>query len=155
MTLKAFKAALHVGMQIVVADHWLTENMNTVRTVTKVQGNGYFFTIPGEKVRLWGTFPKASELVFDGKTAIITIGEKHWTLSLVPDGRVDHLCWEKTRGEENETDAEKRMADEAQGRGADMKAWWSEWFARSDEWRDEIGHDREEPVEVASESPAP
>jgi hypothetical protein len=153
MTLKAFKAAIREGMEIVVADHWIERHRNTVRTVTKVQGNGYFFTQPGEPKRFWGEYPKASELEFDGRTAIVTIGEKHWTLSLAPDGRVDHLRWEKARRNENECDAEKRMAEEAQSRGADMKAWWSEWFERSDDWRDEIGHDCDVQSELTEEVP--
>lgn len=62
-----------------------------------------------------------------------------------------HLAWERTRTDENECDAERRLSDSAEQRGADMKQWWSGWFERSDEWRDEIdlkindkgnGHDR-------------
>jgi len=143
MTLKAFKAAVREGMTILVADHWMERKRNTVRAVTKVQGNGYFFTLPGERKRFWASFPKASELQFDGRTAIHSIEGRTWTLSLAPDGRVDHLRWEKSRGHENECDAEKRMAEEAQARGADIRQWWNEWFERSDEWRDEIGHDLE------------
>jgi hypothetical protein len=56
-------------------------------------------------------------------------------------GYVAHLEWEKSRGSENECDAETRIADEAKAAGGDMTKWWEGWFERSDAWRDEIGHE--------------
>lgn len=55
-------------------------------------------------------------------------------------GRQAHKEWERTRGNENECDAESRLRHDGQRRerGRD---WWEGWFERSDEWRDEIGHD--------------
>lgn len=57
------------------------------------------------------------------------------------DGRAAHIAWEAVRGDENECDAEQRIADDAAATGADMKTWWDGWFERSDEWRDEIGYE--------------
>jgi hypothetical protein len=57
------------------------------------------------------------------------------------DGNAAHVAWESVRGPENEIDAERRIADEAEANGADMKQWWEGWLYRSDLWRDEIGHE--------------
>lgn len=57
------------------------------------------------------------------------------------DGHAAHVAWESVRGTENEIDAERRIADEAEANGADMKQWWEGWLYRSDLWRDEIGHE--------------
>ena len=155
MTLKAFKSAVRPGMRIGVSDHWVERHRYTVRTVTKVQGNGFFFTQEGDATRYWMPFPKASALRFAGTCAHIGIGEKRWTLHLTPNGIVDHHRWERVRGSENECDAERRLAEEAAARGADMKAWWQQWFMRSDEWQDEIGHDADGSLdEQAVEAPA-
>lgn len=56
-------------------------------------------------------------------------------------GGAAHRAWEAVRGDENECDAELRLAADAQDAGADMEAWWGGWFERSDEWRDEIGYE--------------
>jgi len=79
MTLKSFKAAVKVGTTLTVLDHWLPRCHNQKRIVTKVQGNGYWFTDPtdlkpdGTPRRLWGDFPKSSELRFDGKVAHVML----------------------------------------------------------------------------------
>ncbi len=52
------------------------------------------------------------------------------------EGRAAHDEWERDRGTENECDAESRFKGMS-------SAWWSGWFDRSDEWRDEIGHETE------------
>lgn len=57
------------------------------------------------------------------------------------DGRAAHIAWESDGGQENECDAERRLADDAEDSGADMQAWREGWFERSDAWRDEIGHE--------------
>lgn len=154
MTLKAFKSAIQVGMQISTSDHWVEGIRNTLRTVTKVQGNGIFFSQEGSPGRFWMEYPKAAELQFDGECARIRIGEKHWTMHLKPNGIVDHHRWERTRGNENECDAEKRMSKDAEARGAKMTDWWDQWLTRSDAWRNEIDHEREAALdEEASPSP--
>jgi hypothetical protein len=121
--------------------------------VTKVQGNGFFFLNEGDTRRSWMAFPKAGELQFDGTTARIRIGEKYWTLDVTPNGMVDHYRWERSRGRENEIDGARRMAEEARERGADMTKWWQQWLERSDDWRDEIGHEREEPRDDVGAAP--
>ncbi|MCQ9375147.1 hypothetical protein NMQ14_12885 [Methyloversatilis sp. XJ19-13] len=62
-------------------------------------------------------------------------------LMAVGDGRAAHMAWEAVRGGENECDAERRLAADAEDACVDMEAWWGGWFERSDEWRDEIGHE--------------
>jgi hypothetical protein len=56
-------------------------------------------------------------------------------------GYVAHRNWEQSRGSENECDAERRIAADVKATGADMPEWWKGWFERSDEWREEIGHE--------------
>src|SRR6185437_707096 len=128
-------------------DHWQPNLCYTLRTVTKVQGNGFFFLNEGDTKRGWMGFPKADELQFDGTTARIRTGEKHWTLDLTPNGVVDHYRWERARGRENEIEGERRMAEAARERGADITKWCQQWLKRSDAWRDEIAHEREESLE--------
>jgi hypothetical protein len=36
-----------------------------------------------------------------------------------------------------------------------MTTWWSQWHERSDQWRDEIGHERDEPLEEVDAAPTP
>lgn len=55
-------------------------------------------------------------------------------------GDADHRRWERTHQGENECDAEKRLAEKAEMLGANMRHWWSQWFERSDDWRDEMGY---------------
>jgi hypothetical protein len=57
------------------------------------------------------------------------------------DGHAAHVAWEGVRGSENECVAERRIAEEVEAAGADMKRWWDGWLYRSDLWRDEIGHE--------------
>jgi hypothetical protein len=154
MTMKAFKVALHVGMQIRVSDHWIADQRNTLRTITKLQGNGFFFTPEGDNRRGWMGFPSAAQLNFAGTTAQIRIDEtRRWTLHLTPHGEVDHYRWERVRGNENECDAERRLSKEAEVGGANMREWWQQWFERSDEWRAEIGHDIREVEECEAPTP--
>lgn len=54
-------------------------------------------------------------------------------------GDAEHRRWERSRANENECVAEKRLADLAKSYGADMRKWWDQWFERSDDWREEIG----------------
>ena len=76
-TLVAFKAAIKVGTQLTVTDHWLERHRNSVRTVTKVQTNGLWLTHGDDDTRYRSAFP-----TFDGSTTRITMGEKLWTLRL-------------------------------------------------------------------------
>jgi hypothetical protein len=87
MTLKAFKAAVQPGARITVLDHWIPGNIGAVRTVTKVQGNGYWYTVANKTKRCWGDFTKASTMTFDGTTCVVRIPDeqysqpnRHWTL---------------------------------------------------------------------------
>lgn len=82
-TLKAFKAAITPGLRILVIDHWVERYRNTVRTVGKVQTNGYWFTTGDDPERHWGEHPKAAQLDFDGKLARIKLDERRcWTLDM-------------------------------------------------------------------------
>jgi hypothetical protein len=58
-------------------------------------------------------------------------------------GDADHRRWERTRTDENECEAEKRIAEEARALGSEMCRWWGQWFERSDHWRDEMGYTAE------------
>lgn len=151
MTLKAFKESLRVGMQLRTSDHWLEPQRNTLRTITKLQTNGFFYTLEGTTGRHWMDFPRAAQVTFADHTARIRMDERRfWTLHLGPHGKVDHHRWERTRGDENECDAERRFAAEAEAQGANMPQWWQQWLERSDEWRNEIGHDADYQLEALS-----
>ena len=52
-------------------------------------------------------------------------------------GREAHKIWERTRGDENECDAERRFREDTEH----STEWWNGWLERSDKWRDEIGHE--------------
>lgn len=54
-------------------------------------------------------------------------------------GSAAHREWEQVRGQENECEAERRLAEQAIEAGVNMPAWWDAWFERSDEWREENG----------------
>jgi len=54
-------------------------------------------------------------------------------------GYAAHVAWEKTRGDDNECDAETTIREDQADKSV---AWWNGWLTRSDEWRDEIGHDK-------------
>jgi hypothetical protein len=85
MTLKAFKQAIRVGTRLTVLEHAIACHVGTTREVTKVQGNGYWFSGPQGK-RYWGPHPKASELQFDGTVAVIKCEDPRywWTLRIEP-----------------------------------------------------------------------
>ena len=53
-------------------------------------------------------------------------------------GRAAHEAWERTRGSENECVQESRIRE---GEATHSRDWWNGWMDRSDEWRDEIGHE--------------
>lgn len=55
-------------------------------------------------------------------------------------GYETHIAWEKTRGDENECDAENKIGEETEH----TSEWWNSWLERSDSWRDEIGHEKRE-----------
>lgn len=69
------------------------------------------------------------------------IGGSSNTASVAPSncGFAAHREWEKIRTNENECEAERRLAGMAIEAGVDMSKWWDAWFERSDEWREEIG----------------
>jgi hypothetical protein len=76
MTLKAYKAAITVGTRMRVIDHWMPRHKGAIRTVQKVQGNGFYFTEPDAPHRFWSPFPKAAELEFDGRIAKIALQDE-------------------------------------------------------------------------------
>jgi hypothetical protein len=78
MTLKAFKEAVKVGTKMRAIEHCRAEQLGKVRTVTKAQGNGFFFLVEGDERRSWLDYPKASQLEFDGKHARIRLDDQHW-----------------------------------------------------------------------------
>lgn len=84
MTLKAYKESVKVGQKMLVLEHWQLKYQGTVRTVTKVQHNGFEFTSPHMEGSRWSEFPRAGGLHFDGKIAQVTTGPgRFWTLELV------------------------------------------------------------------------
>lgn len=94
MTLKDWKAQHVVGRKIRVIDHWIEKLRGTVRTITKVQGNGYWFKTDGEEnaVTMWSPYPKAAQIAHhdDGSFTVDagqslridqTYSRVYWTLA--------------------------------------------------------------------------
>ena len=75
-----------------------------------------------------------------GSSAGLGIMAKEMEMAMdgTSDGRKAHVDWESVRGNENECDAESRIRHSG---GVRSRAWWDAWFERSDEWRDEVGHE--------------
>lgn len=60
-TLSDLKRAIKPGTRLLVVDHEYRPEFNgTIQTVTRVQGNGYYFTIGDDPKELWSSFAKAS-----------------------------------------------------------------------------------------------
>lgn len=96
MTIKEFKAQFVVGARLLCTEHWIAKNANVHRTITKAQGNGYFYTQDGffkpdgtTLERYWSPFPKKTELTFheDGRFTICPEGGNarvmFWTLRFI------------------------------------------------------------------------
>lgn len=75
------------------------------------------------------------ERVRDAATQLFTVG----LTDGLSGGRAAHQEWERTRSDENECDAEKRIREEVSENGDTIPTeWWHGWLERSDDWRDEI-----------------
>ncbi len=61
-TLTDFKRTVTVGTRLRTHKHWLPHFAGTVRTVTKVQTNGLWFSLPDEERRYWMPYPKAAHV---------------------------------------------------------------------------------------------
>lgn len=60
-TLAELKRTIKPGMRLTVIRHdYRPELAGTVRTVTDVQGNGYFYRTDGDERRAWSGYAKAS-----------------------------------------------------------------------------------------------
>lgn len=60
-TLADLKRAIRPGVRLLVVNHeYRPELTGTTRTVTDVQGNGYFYLSEGDSKRSWSGYAKAS-----------------------------------------------------------------------------------------------
>jgi hypothetical protein len=85
-TLTDLKRAITVGSQLRCIDHFQEKLKGQTRTVTKAQGNGYFYTF-GNGERYWMPYPPASGITFDGASFTIRYDEKKvFTLELIDEG---------------------------------------------------------------------
>jgi len=62
--LAELKRLIQPGVQIKTLEHFVPRWQDTTRTVTKVQTNGYWFTIPGVTEEVWTDFPKSGQVTF-------------------------------------------------------------------------------------------
>ena len=96
-TLTDLKRTIKVGSRLRVVDHYQRDMIGQIRTVTKTQGNGYWFTIPSDTRRLWGDYPaKASLVTFPTPTSFrVTDPCTRWTGSgWEPDPTREPKFWE-------------------------------------------------------------
>jgi hypothetical protein len=97
-TLADLKRKIVVGTELLCTIHYKPKHEGHVRTVTKVQGNGFFFEQEGSDGRFWSPYPKAADLEWlDDETFAVTAGAttgehpvvKRWVLKIV-HGRCEH-----------------------------------------------------------------
>jgi hypothetical protein len=82
-TLADLKRSIVVGSQLRCIDHFRAGLKGQIRTVTKAQGNGYFYTF-GNGERNWMPYPPANGITFDGACFTIRYDEKRaFTLELL------------------------------------------------------------------------
>jgi len=85
--LTELKRQIKAGSVLTVVDHWVPEFVGNVRTVTKTQGNGYWFTEPSKPgKRLWGDYPKkAAQVSFPNPdTFRVAVENRFWELRVQP-----------------------------------------------------------------------
>jgi hypothetical protein len=79
-TLASLKRSVADGTRIECLYHWWDDEptivareqkaghppmgQGSIRTVEKVQGNGYYFTLAGHEKRYWSDWPKASQITW-------------------------------------------------------------------------------------------
>lgn len=90
-TLAEFKRSVKVGMKFRCTDHWLPLFIGTVRTVTKVQGNGVFYELDGDvKDRRWMPYIASGCTQFNGDKVRFDLGAREAS----PQNDADHRYWE-------------------------------------------------------------
>ena len=84
-SLAALKRIIQPGLQLLAVEHWQPKLIGTVRTVIAVQGNGYWYRIPGDDRRMWSSYGKASEFTFPAADTYRYECDGHgWTLRILP-----------------------------------------------------------------------
>lgn len=86
MSLASLKRRIRPGTKLLVLSHWNEKYLDTVRTVTKVQGNGFYFTF-GDQSH-WSPYPKASRLAFPSEDSFTVLPDENgrsWTLAFLKD----------------------------------------------------------------------
>ena len=76
-TLTEVKRAIQVGTRLRCVSNSKRPELNgLMRTVTKAQTNGFFWTQDGEeaKGRFWTPYPKAADAIVEDNTFALTIG---------------------------------------------------------------------------------
>lgn len=64
MTLSAVKKRIQPGTKLTLVGHSTRpESIGEVRTVTRVQGNGFYWTRDGDPREVWTAFPKAESAI--------------------------------------------------------------------------------------------
>lgn len=85
------KRVIQPGLKLKALAHWNPNMLNSIRTVTRVQGNGYWFRVPGDERDMWSEYFKAGNYTFPTADSFtFTIEGRGWTLQVVPD-EVDEL----------------------------------------------------------------
>ncbi len=86
-SLTALWARLHEGTRLRVTEHWRTEDLGTIRTITCLQTNGYYFTRGRDGRQGWFPRPRRSEISFPSSSSFrVEQGGRAWTLELLePD----------------------------------------------------------------------
>ena len=83
-TLADLKRRVQPGVKLLALEHWQPKHIGVVRTVTRIQGNGYYYVIPGDEREMWSNYGKSSEFTFPTVNSYrYESAGKGWTLEFV------------------------------------------------------------------------
>lgn len=88
MTLSALKRELRPGMRLRVTDHWQPKYNGTVRTVTRTQTNGYWYSQPGEDQECFSPLEGARYFSYPSESSYrYSDGQRYWQLEIIQPAR--------------------------------------------------------------------
>ena len=83
-TLADLKRRVQPGVQLLAVDHWQDKLKGSIRTVTRTQGNGYWFCVPGDQREMWSGYDKAAFFSFPAPNQYRYERDgKGWTLEIL------------------------------------------------------------------------
>lgn len=90
--LAGLKRAIQPGVRLVAVAHWQEKLIGTVRTITHIQGNGYWYTIEGDHRRMWSNFGRAGDFSFPSEDSYRYEKDgRGWTLKILSTEASGHV----------------------------------------------------------------